>query len=224
MRNAISVQNFIVTIDNAGCIGEKELDEVQAPNPIVANFTARTALLEQWCAGAEPVQILISNFTGESAWQSYVDGINELFDQLNLPTPPITGSTETNFSSKQSGLSLTMLGTQNKIPNCSDCQFFVVGQPMIGPDILAYPTKVAQLHELYPLLKEDFIQAIWPTGSKGIGAELDRFVGHNWTCEIDVQCSAGPSSVVIIAVKPKDVEYVITHISSPITEVKKSFQ
>ena len=220
MRNAIHVQNFIVTIDNASCIGEKELDEVFAPDTIVANFTARTALLEQWCAGAEPVQILLSNFSGEESWQRYVEGIDQLFEQLNIPTPPITGSTETNFQSKQSGLSLTMLGTQTKTVDTNDCRFFVIGQPLIGNAVLENPTKVAQLQELYPLLKENVIQAIWPTGSKGIGAELDRFVGGNWTCDIDVRSSAGPSSVVIIAVKPDVVEEVLCKISSPITEVK----
>lgn len=219
MRNAIHVQNFIVTIDNAGCIGEKELDEVYAPDTVVANFTARTALLEQWCAGAEPVQILLSNFSGEESWQRYVKGIHQLFDQLNIPTPPITGSTETNFSSKQSGLSLTMLGTQTKTVNTQDCRFFVIGQPMIGNDVLANRTKVAQLQELYPLLKENFIQAIWPTGSKGVGAELDRFVGQSWTCDMDVHSSAGPSSVVIIAVKSSNVAYVLSKISSTIAEV-----
>ena len=220
MRNAIHVQNFIVTIDNASCIGEKELDEVFAPDTIVANFTARTALLEQWCAGAEPVQILLSNFSGEESWQRYVEGIDQLFEQLNIPTPPITGSTETNFQSKQSGLSLTMLGTQTKTVDTNDCRFFVIGQPLIGNAVLENTTKVAQLQELYPLMKENIIQAIWPTGSKGIGAELDRFVGGNWTCEMDVQSSAGPSSVVIIAVKASHVDAVLSNISSPITEVK----
>ena len=64
MRNAVEINDCIITIDNSGCIGSKELDAVQVPDDITAYFTARTAILEQLCAGAVPIQLLMANFSG----------------------------------------------------------------------------------------------------------------------------------------------------------------
>lgn len=61
--------------------------------------------------------------------------------------------------------------------------------------------KIAQLNELYEGLNSGWIQAIWPTGSKGIGAEIIRFAGENYTADVDLTSSAGPSCAVLIAVK-----------------------
>lgn len=78
MRNAIRLDSTtILTIDNSGCIGEKDADYVQVPNEIVAYFATRVALLEQWCAGAEPSHLVLANFTGETAWADYVRAVSD---------------------------------------------------------------------------------------------------------------------------------------------------
>ncbi|MER1986147.1 MAG: hypothetical protein ABS948_09670 [Solibacillus sp.] len=219
MRNAVVVGDYIVTIDNSGCIGEKPLDAVQTTNEITAYFTARTAIVEQWCAGARPVQLLLANFTGDAAWDGYVRGITKVFAEIGEVLPPLTGSTESNFDSAQSAVALTMIGERFFTPTKEACRYFVIGKPLVGKQVLENPQHVANLGELYALLKEQVIQAVWPTGSKGIGAEITRFLGAHYTCDIDLQHTAGPTTAVLVAVKDSHVAKLREIITAPITEI-----
>ncbi|ATP39534.1 hypothetical protein CSE16_05415 [Solibacillus sp. R5-41] len=220
MRNAIQVGENIVTIDNAGCIGEKPQDEVQVPNEVTGYFTARTAILEQWCAGAMPVQLLLANFSGDDAWQSYINGFQQVFNEINQPMPPVTGSSETNFQALQSAVSLTMLGKKAFASNPENCQYFVVGEPLVGNEVINNPQKIASLGELYTGLKEGFIQALWPTGSKGIGIEIERFIGCKvYETALPLQKSAGPSCAVLVAVNDQNIQSFFEQMTAPITEI-----
>ncbi|MEO4052340.1 hypothetical protein [Solibacillus sp. CAU 1738] len=220
MRNAIKIDaTTFVTIDNAACIGEKEADVVYVPNEIAAYFTARTAILEQWCAGAMPIQLLLANFTSDTAWEEYVKGCERVFREIGQKMPPITGSSETNFAPLQSGLSLTMIGKQQFTPSKMQCRFFVIGKPLVGQQVIDQPENVANLAEIYSLLSTGVIQQVWPTGSKGIGAEIISFVGENFTCEIDLTHSAGPSAAVLVAVQEQNIDKLYSKVSAPITEV-----
>ena len=82
MRNAIDIgDGFIITTDNSGGIGEKVDDVVVVPDRVTAYFAARVALLEQWAAHAEPVAVLIHNFSGSASWENYVQGVTDLFQE-----------------------------------------------------------------------------------------------------------------------------------------------
>lgn len=224
MRNAVAVGDYIVTIDNSGCIGEKPLDAVQTTNEITAYFTARTAIVEQWCAGAKPVQLLLANFTGDAAWDGYVRGITQIFDEIGEPMPPLTGSTESNFASVQSAVALTMIGERFFTPNKEACRYFVIGMPLVGEQVLQNPHDVASLKELYRLLQANVIQAIWPTGSKGIGAEIERFLEAGYTAEVDVHATAGPTTAVLVAVGEPDVQTLYASVTAPVIELKKELR
>lgn len=219
MRNAIEVNNMIVTIDNSGCIGSKELDAVQVPDEITAYFTARTAILEQLCAGALPIQLLMANFSGDAVWASYEKGFKRAFDEMKLEMPPLTGSSETNFQALQSAVSLTILGQKKFQRTIQDCAYFVVGEPLVGNAVLANPQKVAKLHELYEGLVDETIAAIWPTGSKGIATEIERFIGKGYTSAVELHTSAGPSSAVLVAVQSRNVQQFKTKMTAPIYEI-----
>lgn len=219
MRNAIEVNGFIVTIDNSGCIGTKELDAVQAPDHITAYFTARTAILEQLCAGAVPIQLLMANFSGDAVWASYEQGFKQAFDEMGLMMPPLTGSSESNFQALQSAVSLTIIGQKQFQRSTEGCSYFVVGEPLVGEDVLANPEKIVRLNELYEGLIEGSIEAIWPTGSKGIAKEIERFVGKEFTSNVKLHTSAGPSCAVLVAVKPQQIDTLKAKISAPIYEI-----
>lgn len=221
MRNAIEVNGLVVSIDNSGCIGTKEHDLVQVPNEITAYFTARTAILEQLCAGAVPVQLLMANFSGDDVWTEYEQGFKKAFSEMGLEMPPLMGSSETNFQSLQSAVSLTMLGKKQFERNTNHCEFYVVGEPLVGNDVIKNPQKIAQLDELYEGLVSGMIQAIWPTGSKGIGEEIKRFAGENYTADVDLTGSAGPSCAVLAAVKKEHVELFKTNMTAPVRKIVK---
>ncbi|MEK4424660.1 hypothetical protein [Solibacillus sp. FSL K6-1523] len=221
MRNAIQVGELFVTIDNSGCIGENPQDEVQVPHEVTGYFTARTAILEQWCAGAMPVQLVVANFSGDDAWQPYINGFQQVFDEINIPTPPVTGSSETNFQALQSAVSLTMLGKKAFANNTTNCRYFVVGEPLVGEEVVNNPQKIASLGELYTGLNEGFIQAIWPVGSKGIGTEIERFTGSDkYEVDLPLKKSAGPSCAVLVAVNEQNISRFFQIMSAPITEIK----
>ncbi|MEC1179984.1 hypothetical protein P9B03_15900 [Metasolibacillus meyeri] len=221
MRNAVQIDELtILTIDNSGCIGEKEADAVKVPNEVVAYFAARVALLEQWCAGAEPSHLVLANFTGDDAWADYVRGCQRQFDEIGKALPPITGSTESNFSALQSGLSLTMVGKKCFEPTIVNCHYFVIGRPLVGQQVLEHIHDVANLHELYLLWQTGVIQALWPCGSKGIGAEIVAFTRQQLGCELNMTASAGPATAVLVAVHESDVEKLYKAMSAPIYRLK----
>lgn len=222
MRNAIAIDQMIVTIDNAGCIGEKEADIVRVSNEINAYFTARVALLEQWCAGAKPIQLLLANFSGDAAWDGYVRGFQQVFDEIGEPIPPLTGSSESNFESLQSGLSLTIIGRPMFQVSKEGCQYFLVGEPLVGDAVIANPQKVTKLGEIYATLQANVVTAIWPTGSKGIGVEIERFIGPGYTCDIDLQTTTGPSTTILVAVPNEQVKKFYDMITVPVKEIRQA--
>ncbi|MHC8514423.1 hypothetical protein [Sporosarcina sp. ITBMC105] len=111
MRNALHlVDGLIVTTDNSGGIGEKAEDVVNVPDEVTAYFATRVALLEQWAANAEPLAVLLHNFSGPASWKAYVNGVTQLFTDANCPVPTISGSTETNMELLQSAMAVTIIG------------------------------------------------------------------------------------------------------------------
>ena len=70
---------------------------VAVPDHVTAYFAARVALLEQWATHAEPITILIHNFSGSASWGNYVAGVTDLFQEAGLEVPAISGSSETNM-------------------------------------------------------------------------------------------------------------------------------
>ncbi|MGE7667436.1 hypothetical protein ACQKMN_17185 [Ureibacillus composti] len=222
MRNAIKFdQNLVVTIDNAGCIGEKAQDFVKASNELTAYYTARVGLLEQWCAGAHPVNLFLSNFTGDEAWADYEKGISKVFEEIGEKIPPLKGSTESNFESLQSGLSLMMIGKKTFEMNEENCQWYVIGLPLVGKEVVEQPQNVAKLNELLLLIRMSVIKKIWPVGSKGISAECARlFPRSSIQCDLPLDKTSGPSTAVIVGVDKDQIELFKEKISTPIHQIK----
>lgn len=216
MRNAELIDNrYVVTIDNSGCIGEKEADYVQVSNEITAYYTARVGLLEQWCAGSHPTHLFLSNFTGDEAWEAYEKGIKWLFDEIGETMPKLSGSTESNFEALQSGISLMMVGKIVRQVSDEPFEWFIIGKPLVGQEVIDFPEDVAKLNEIYSLIKLGIIQKVWPVGSKGIGAEFERlFNGLQVECSIPIDKSSGPATCVIVAVKKEDVPKLKEHITT----------
>lgn len=209
---------FVVSVDNAGSVGELPGDDIYATNETAAYYTARVTLLEQWCAGSMPTHILLANFTGDAAWTGYVNGIKQLYEELDLVCPPVTGSTETNFQMKQSAFSITMIGEKKwELPTQLErMHYYVIGEPLVGQQLVDNAEKAVSMQQLYNALQQGVVAAVWPTGSKGIGHELERFIG-NATANVNLQASAGPSTAVIVATeKPEQLRALF---SAPITKV-----
>lgn len=224
MRNAVIIdQQYVVTVDNSGCIGEKEQDVVKVSNELTAYYSARVGLFEQWCAGSHPTHLFLSNFTGDDAWKDYEKGISKAFEEIGEKMPPISGSTESNFQSLQSGISLMMVGKIMRDLSAELCEWFIVGKPLVGEEVIKQQDNVVKLSEIYLLYKLGILERVWPVGSKGIGAELERlFNGFQVECSLPLEKSAGPSTCVIVAVKKENIEQLKEIISAPLEPIKIS--
>ncbi|QQP14938.1 hypothetical protein FJQ98_11550 [Lysinibacillus agricola] len=202
----MKVGGLITTTDNAAAIGEKPQDIVSAPDQLTAYLTARVTFLEQLAANALPTHILLANFSGDAAWSRYVAGIQQVFDEVGLICPPIDGSTESNMPTLQSGLSITMLGEQQKrtLSKHEYLVWYTYGLPLVGNEVLAQPEDVAQLQPIFQAWKEEIVQQVWPVGSKGLQAEFTRlFDDQQVGSSLDVEKTAGPCAVILLGIHPE---------------------
>lgn len=204
MRNARRIADLVITSDNSGAIGQKPQDVVFVPDEVTSYFSTRVVLLEQLACFAKPLEIILLNFTGQDAWQRYVKGIEKLFLEVNFPLPQISGSTETNMPTLQSGFGITMIGKQQQPPiDFSQLHWYSYGRPLVGEDLLANSHQVANLKELVEALENHEIEQVVPVGSKGVRYELQQLgVAHLDLSQMpyDVDASAGPSTIVLLAV------------------------
>ena len=209
MRHELLIDGFVITSDNSAAIGEKEQDVLQVPDAVTAKFAARVALLEQWAAGSEPQAVLIHNFSGASSWNHYVEGITELFAETQLALPAISGSTETNMLTMQSGIAVTMIGKElRKAMSVGSLQWFVYGVPLIGPEVLTRVDQTANLALLKKALDSSLVEQIWPVGSKGIAEEFKLLIKRSVkiSSALDLKKSGGPATCVLVGVQHKNVE------------------
>lgn len=203
MRNALQLSSgLVITTDNSGAIGQKEKDVVHVPDDVTSYFSSRVTLLEQWAEGAEPEGIILHNFSGEEAWERYVTGISRLFDEVGIDLPNITGSTESNIETMQSGIAITMIGRPIKVlPSEKKMKWFTYGKPLVGNGLIAEQDHIANLKRVYEAIQQEIIGRIWPVGSKGIEKEVHSlFGGVSINCAWDIHASAGPSTVVLMGI------------------------
>ena len=174
MRNASPLPNgFVLTTDNSAGIGEKKNDVVSTPDEIVSYFAARVALLEQWAAGANPLSIVVHNFSGSQSWNKYITGIEKLFNEIGINCPEITGSSETNMETLQSAIAVTMLGEIVTEEN-KDVRWYVYGKPSVGEEVIRNSEKIANLKKIREAVSLGLVHQVWPVGSTGIKSECER--------------------------------------------------
>lgn len=210
MRHELVLDDWIVTSDNSAAIGEKPLDAVSATDHHTAKFAARVALLEQWAAGSEAEAVLLHNFSGQAQWSRYIGGIRELFTEVGLTDIPIQGSSETNIETLQSGIAVTIFGKRRRRFSNDELEWFAYGMPLVGREVLEKEEQMADMKLLRENLSIGLIERIWPVGSKGIEKEMELLKGEplRISADIDVTCSAGPSTCVLLGIRPVLVEKV----------------
>ncbi|WP_211655037.1 alpha-ribazole-5-phosphate synthase [Planococcus alpniumensis] len=209
MRNALMVDGLVITTDNSAAIGEKPHDIVHVPDEIAAKFAARVALVEQWAAGGEAIAILLHNFSGELQWPRYVSGITQLFSELDMPVPPVSGSTESNIETLQSALAVTIIGRKlHELTDPHELEWFIYGEPLVGEAVITHPERIADLRIVKNALDHDQIERIWPIGSGGIEREAAKLFGLPMPLAqgISKEDSGGPATCLLIGVNKYKVE------------------
>lgn len=223
MRNAVEIEgNLIITTDNSGGIGEKPQDVVTVPDRLTAYYAARVTLLEQWAANAEPMTVLIHNFSGSRSWESYVQGVQDLFREAALKTPTISGSTETNMELVQSAVAVTMIGKRQEKTNAEEVKWFTYGTPLVGNEVKEHPDEVASIRRIRRALDDGMVHRIWPVGSQGILKEARTMTGYedaSVETALDTEKSAGPSTVVFLAIPLVKIEEAKRFLGNTLCEI-----
>lgn len=194
-------QEFIVTIDNAVGIGQKEYDHIQVPYDILSYFTLRTAYIDNITSYGKPNCIILANGCGDESHKSLMKGIDRFKTETNINIPVISSS-ESNFKILQSSLSVTVIG-EKKLPNKKaefrDSKYAVIGKPLVGNEVIEDIHSVVNIDLIAKLLKLPSVLNVIPIGSKGIQATFNKNFGNKKiNCFLDVYKSAGPSTAVII--------------------------
>jgi hypothetical protein len=208
-------EQLVIAADNAGGIGEKHHDTVSVPYSVVSYYTSRVALMECMAVRAKPEVIVVQNFSGESAYQSFLEGIQQACKELCLNSVSVTGSSETNFSLLQSCLGVTVIGKAkagelklNITPR--DARFAVIGMPLVGEDVILQQQHVLPLSLFAELVAHSAVHEIVPVGSKGVLYELKGILDANnvpYTCcksAVDLYVSSGPATSIVISYDKKE--------------------
>ncbi|MBS4538567.1 selenophosphate synthase [Clostridium sp. D2Q-11] len=226
-------QKLVISCDSAGAIGEKEKDVITVSPKIVGYFTAHVALAEIYAIGSSPMTIINTlsvemNPTGKLI----LEGIQELIKGLNISEDIIvTGSTEENFSTLQTGMGITAIGIIDKKEwKCpytpKNTSIVVVGIPKLGSEIRKGDNEIISLNTIKKLKKMEFVHELLPVGSKGILEEvkemartnnLNYHINENST--IDLYKSGGPSTCLIISVNKDTYKDLNKYIQEPFNNI-----
>ncbi len=202
---------LVAACDSCGAIGDKKLDQLNAPPSLVGRLTARVVLLEVLCTGALPKIMTVAicaepDPTGEKI----LEGVHSELAAFGFADLPLAISTEKNFETRQTGLGIGLTGIcRTKDLKIATSQpgdrVYCLGLPKVGKEVLGTKDMDSiDAGTMDLLLKQPDIHDILPVGSRGIRAEATQLAkSTNAVFKADpnpltdLDKSAGPSTCVI---------------------------
>jgi len=179
---------LIIACDSDGGIGPKKNDTVYSPAYDVGRFGARVPLMELLASGAVPFIVVDTlcvemNPTGKDIIQGVRD--EAVYGGLT-GNSIITGSTEDNVTTHQTGIGVTVIGVVHKNdfkPGSSKVKDAVVciGIPKSAPEfkLTLNDNDIADSKLIKQLSTIDYIHDILPVGSKGIVHEFHELAASS---------------------------------------------
>ncbi len=224
MRNVLTIPfagetSLVITSDNSGAVGMKELDDVPVPYETVAYYSFRVAAMECIAAGARPIAVVLHNFCGNEPWDELAKGIQKGLLELGLTDVSITGSTESNFQLLQSAIGLLVIGKKpadkkTEIPYMDGLNLAVIGLPLVGNEVIDQEGQVVPLTIFQEISWLNGVMT-WPVGSKGIYYELQQmfpdveFTREMIVTDVDLLKSSGPATCFIAAYQDESADKLI---------------
>ena len=227
-------KSLVIACDSSAGIGKKEHDAVEIDPAITAAFCLRVPLMELLCYGAEPIAVidLIGNEYAPTG-ERMLKGIREELARAELSNITLNGSTEENMFTKTTSVGITVVaetkaGKEN-FQMQQACSLVQLGQRYVREQVVKNREDHHKHRETmfsYPVVKalrsEPGVIDMLPVGSKGIRYEAElmakdsEFQIHFSEVE-NLDCSAGPATVILIAVKSEQE----ADITSRYSELKK---
>ncbi|SJZ35834.1 AIR synthase related protein [Selenihalanaerobacter shriftii] len=211
-----SKQKLIIACDSSGGIGPKARDQVSVSGEIVGKLGVRVALMEVLAVRATPIAVVNTlTVEYEPTGKEIISGIKQELEMLDLDVDKVlNGSTEENILTGETGVGITVIGISNtedlRLANSRAGDILTaIGIPKVGEDVLDSKEEVIDLDTMKKLIKLNYIYDILPVGSKGIKYEAELLADMNnlnldlVETDIDLQKSAGPSTVLLVTL-PKN--------------------
>jgi len=231
---------FTIACDSCGGIGMSELDFIKVDEEIVGYLTAKLCLVETLSFRAKPT-VLINTLCVEmdGRGKRIINGIEKAIKEYNEANfyednlaINITGSTEENIPTKQTGLGITLMGEiynpfNKKEINSGDV-VILIGYPKVGQEVLEdindNKNEIINFNSIKHLVCNEGVTDLLPIGSKGVLYELNLLKETN---NIDIKLvnqssiplhkSAGPATCALAIIKKDAIEELKRQISQPIT-------
>ncbi|MFW5789979.1 MAG: hypothetical protein ACOCWE_01870 [Bacillota bacterium] len=223
---------FILTsIDIASGIGILKEDKFFVEAETIAYFTTRVAMLDLMAAGGEPVIISFATSLANNYYDDIEAGILKLLSEWSLDMNlKITGSTEDNFKSKQTSISIMITGIAIKdklrwLQAEREDNLFIIGEPLVGEKVLSQRDKVISAEVFQLLMKDKSTKNIIPIGSGGAIQRIKNILNKtglkykSLNNELE-NISAGPATAVLL-ISNASFDYYRDKIDIPITYLGK---
>ena len=223
---------LVLTCDSDGGIGPKEHDAVRVPAQLLGRFAVRVPLMEMFAAGAIPAVVVDTLAVEmEPSGRAIIEGIREELSLAGLDADKIlTGSTEDNVPTVQTGVGVVVVGFVSETdfkPGSSRSDDFVVcvGKPKSAPDdeVTLGDPEIADTVCVRTLAGLNYIHDILPVGSKGITHEqIELAECANLTIlpesnpGVDIHKSAGPSTCVLASLSASQLTNLQTIVRQPV--------
>jgi hypothetical protein len=214
-------KTMVVACDSCGSVGMKEGDSLKVSPFYTGKYTARAALLEVLCTGAEIVTVVdaICNEM-ENTGEKIIRGIEEELNAAGINRVVLTGSTEENFTTVSTALGITVIGIVDtnalRVNSVRVNSILIsIGIPKVGGEVKLNNEQdivqdIVHYSDIDILLKTRGVYEIIPVGSKGIFYEACQLAKNNSmileiekNINVDIMKSAGPSTVIIAAISDK---------------------
>ncbi len=215
-----------VACDSLGAIGPKPLDEVRVPAYVVGRFACRVPLMELLAIGARPLVVVNALAVEPSpTGEEITRGVREEMVAAGLdPDLCLTGSSEKNVPTSQTGLGIVALGAFGQAgPRWGLARegdvVVAVGEPKVGGEVTLDDRSIADIPTLSQVLDYPGVGDVVPVGSGGIASEARRLAGRaGLTFEADchgdlnLEKSAGPATCVLASLPPQAVQGFLQHL------------
>ena len=227
--------SLVIACDSNASNGEKPDDFHKNSYEEVAVSALKVPLMEVLASGATPV-IIADNLCVEmdGAGARIISVMQDELERCGLAeSVQLTGSTEDNMKTIQTGIGVTVVGlvTEDKFKIGKTQQndiIVCVGKPQSGIDSFysERDNDVAKIETVNILRNIDYIHEILPIGSKGAAyecSEMARISGFHFErsseCEINLETSAGSATAVLISLKRDDLDKLKSDVSTPFYEI-----
>ncbi|MCW3138856.1 MAG: ribbon-helix-helix domain-containing protein [Methanophagales archaeon] len=222
-------QAFVLANTSSGGIGPKKKDVVKLDGKLLGQLMARTALIKVLSSGALPIA-LVANLSVECfpTGSKIFQGIREEAHKIKA-LEILEGHTEENIETNQTGMGITALGTcmekELKIGKSLKNDLIVaLGEPKVGYEVLKAGTRsIVLVEDVLKLSKKGFVHEIIPVGHGGVKRSLEmmqNISGYKYEIEkemdIDIEKSAGPSTVVLLTVEEENMEMLKKSVKKPV--------